>query len=134
MKLVQWSGWPTRLDLPRRAGQPSDRLDSITRFYAQRVNYYDKGAVDGDFIVSDLSDFWRRWPRRAYQLLDTPVAREGVESNQFLVNYRVAYILADRRKETHGISNVTIQVQDNNGTYTVLAIQEIIEKDGSPDL
>jgi hypothetical protein len=50
------------------------------------------------------------------------------------VNYRVAYVLADRRKETRGISNVTIQVQDNNGTYTVLAIQEIIEKNGSPDL
>jgi hypothetical protein len=98
------------------------------------VNYYDKGAVDGDFILSDLSDFRRRWPRWAYQLLDTPVAREGVESNQFLVNYRVAYVLADRRKETRGISNVTIQVQDNNGTYTVLAIQEIIEKNGSPDL
>jgi hypothetical protein len=36
--------------------------------------------------------------------------------------------------EARGISNVTIQVQDNNGTYTVRAIQEIIEKNGSPDL
>jgi hypothetical protein len=112
----------------------SDRLDSIMQFYARRVNYYDKGTVDGDFILSDLSDFRRRWPRREYQLLDTPVARAGTESNQFLVSYRVGYVLADRRKETRGISNVTIQVQDNNGTYTVLAIQEIIEKIGSPDL
>jgi hypothetical protein len=112
----------------------SDRLDSIMQFYARRVNYYDKGTVDGDFILSDLSDFRRRWPRREYQLLDTPVARAGTESNQFLVSYRVGYVLADRRKETRGISNVTIQVQDNHGTYTVLAIQEIIEKIGSPDL
>ena len=111
----------------------SDRLDSIMQFYAQRVNYYDKGAVDGDFILSDLSDFRRRWPRREYQLLDTPVARAGPESNQFLVSYRVGYVLADRRKETRGISNVTIQVQDDNGTYSVLAIQEIIEKNDSPD-
>jgi hypothetical protein len=36
--------------------------------------------------------------------------------------------------EARGISNVTIHVQDNNGTYTVRAIQEIIEKNGSPDL
>jgi len=112
----------------------SDRLDSIMQFYAQRVNYYDKGAVDGDFILSDLSDFRRRWPHREYQLLDRPVARAGAESNQFLVSYRVGYVLADRRKEMRGISNVTIQVQDDNGTYTVLAIREIIEKNGSPDL
>jgi Trypsin-like peptidase domain len=111
----------------------SDRLDSIMQFYAQKVNYYDKGAVDGDFILSDLSDFRRRWPRREYQLLDTPIARAGPESNQFLVSYRVGYVLADRRKETRGVSNVTIQVQDDNGTYSVLAIQEIIEKNGSPD-
>jgi hypothetical protein len=111
----------------------SDRLDSIMQFYAQKVNYYDKGAVDGDFILSDLSDFRRRWPRREYQLLDTPVARAGPESNQFLVSYRVEYVLADRRKETRGISDVTIQVQDDSGTYTVLAIQEIIEKNGSQD-
>ena len=111
----------------------SDRLDSIMQFYAQKVNYYDKGAVDGDFILSDLSDFRRRWPRREYQLLDTPIARAGPESNQFLVSYRVGYVLTDRRKETRGISNVTIQVQDDNGTYSVLAIQEIIEKNGSPD-
>jgi hypothetical protein len=111
----------------------SDRLDSMMQFYAQRVNYYDKGAVDGDFILSDLSDFRRRWPRREYQLLDRPVARAGAESNQFMVSYRVGYVLADHRKETRGISNVTIQVQDDHGTYTVLAIREIIEKNGSPD-
>jgi hypothetical protein len=111
----------------------SDRLESVKQFYAQSVNYYDKGAVDGEYILSELSDFRRRWPRRNYQLLNTPVARAGPESNQFLVDYRVRYVLADRRKETRGISDVTIQVQDDNGTYRVLAIQEIIEKNDSPD-
>ncbi len=28
----------------------SDRLESAMQFYAPKVNYYDKGAVDGDFI------------------------------------------------------------------------------------
>jgi S1-C subfamily serine protease len=111
----------------------SDRLESVMQFYAQKVNYYDKGSVDGDFILGDLSDFRRRWPRREYRLLNTPVARAGPESNQFLVSYRVRYVLADRRKETRGSSVVTIQVQDDNGTYSVLAIQEIIDKNDSAD-
>jgi Trypsin-like peptidase domain len=111
----------------------SDRLESVMQFYAQTVNYYDKGAVDADFIRSDLTDFRRRWPRREYQLLNAPVARAGPEANQFLVTYRVGYVLSDRRKETRGISDVTIQVRDDNGTYTVLAIQEIIEKNDSPN-
>jgi hypothetical protein len=44
----------------------SGRLESAMQFYAPKVNYYDKGAVDEDFIRKDISEFWRRWPRREY--------------------------------------------------------------------
>ena len=71
----------------------SDRLESVMQFYAPKVNYYDKGAVDGEFIRRDISEFRRRWPRREYQLLDSPVARPGPGPNQFLVTYRVGYDL-----------------------------------------
>ncbi len=53
----------------------SDRLESAMQFYAPKVDYYDKGTVDVDFIRNDISEFWRRWSRREYQLFDTPVAR-----------------------------------------------------------
>src|ERR1700722_6296997 len=55
----------------------SDRLDSAMQFYAPKVDYYDKGTVDVDFIRNDISDFWRRWSRRDYQLFDTPIAQRG---------------------------------------------------------
>jgi hypothetical protein len=110
----------------------SDRLESAMQFYAPNVNYYDKGDVDGDFIRKDISELRRRWSRREYQLFDDPIARAGPGLNQFLVTYRVGYLLADRRNEIHGISDVTILVQDNHGTYSVLAIHEIIEKNDSP--
>ena len=95
----------------------SDRLESAMQFscYGGLLR---QRHVDVDFIRSDISDFRRRWPRREYQLFDTPVARAGTEPNQFLVTYRVGYVLADRRKETRGISNVTILVQDDDGTYS----------------
>src|SRR6202047_1315201 len=53
----------------------SDRLESAMQFYAPNVNYYDKGAVDADFIRKDISELRRRWSRREYQLFDDPVAR-----------------------------------------------------------
>jgi Trypsin-like peptidase domain len=110
----------------------SDRVESAMQFFAPSVNYYDRGPVNADFIRKDISELRRRWPRREYQLFDNPVARAGPGPNQFLVTYRVGYLLGDRRNETHGISNVTLLVQDDDGTYSVLAIQEIIEKNGSP--
>jgi S1-C subfamily serine protease len=111
----------------------SDRLDSAMQFYAPKVDYYGKGTVDVDFIRNDIAEFWRRWPRREYHLLDNPVARTGPGPNQFLVTYRVGSLLRDRRDEMRSISGVTVLVQDDDGTYSVLAVHEILEKNGSPD-
>jgi hypothetical protein len=105
----------------------SDRLDSVMQFYAPEVNYYRKGLVDEAFIRRDISERRRRWPRRKYQLLNKPVARAGPSPNQYLVNYRIGYTLADRRSEVRGISDVTILVHDNDGTYSILAVHEKIE-------
>jgi hypothetical protein len=109
----------------------SNHLESAMQFYAPKVNYYDKGAVDGESIRQDISEFWRHWPRREYQLFDNPVARPGPMPNQFLVTYRVGYLLGNRRNEMHGLANVSILVQDDDGTYNVLAVHEIPEKNGS---
>jgi Trypsin-like peptidase domain len=110
----------------------SNRLDSVMQFYAPEVNYYDRGVVDEAFIRRDISELRRRWPHREYQLFNKPVARAGPGPNQYLVSYRIGYTLAARRSEVHGISNVTILVRDNDGTYSVLAVHEIFEKNDSP--
>jgi hypothetical protein len=110
----------------------SNRLDSVMQFYAPEVNYYDRGVVDEAFIRRDISELRRRWPHREYQLFNKPVARAGPGPNQYLVSYRIGYTLAARRSEVHGISNVTILVRDNDGTYSVLAVHEITEKNDSP--
>ncbi|MBV8353430.1 MAG: trypsin-like peptidase domain-containing protein [Verrucomicrobia bacterium] len=109
----------------------SDRLDSAMQFYAPKVNYYDKGLVDEVFIRRDISEFRRRWPRREYQLFNRPVARAGPRPHQYYVGYRIGYMLRDHRDEVHGISDVTILVQDDDETYSVLAVHEIIEKNDS---
>jgi Trypsin-like peptidase domain len=110
----------------------SDRLESVMQFYAPEVNYYDTGVVGKAFVRRDISELRRRWPRREYELVSKPVARAGPGPNQYLVSYRVGRTLANRRSEVRSISNVTILVQDNDGTYSVLAIHEIIEKNNSP--
>gem|GEM_PF-3671901 len=110
----------------------SDRLDSTMQFYAPEVNYYERGVVDEAFIRRDISELRRRWPRREYQLFNKPVVRAGPRPNQYLVSYRIGYTLADRRSQVRGISNVTILVRDNDGTYNVLAVHEKIEKNNSP--
>ncbi len=110
----------------------SDRVDSVMQFYAPNVNYYDKGIVDGEFIRKDVIEFRRRWPRRKYELLSDPVAHAGRQLNQYVVTYRAGFALGDRGDEDRGTSDVTAVIQDDDGTYTIIAVQENVEKGDAP--
>jgi len=72
---------------------------------------------------------WAPW-----QLFVRGVTRSSnsLVENQFLVTYRVNFVMGDRRNDPRGISDVTVLIQDNDGTYSVLAVHEIIEKNDSP--
>jgi Trypsin-like peptidase domain len=108
----------------------SDRVDGAMQFYAPNVKYYDKGVVDGEFIRKDLTDFRRRWLRRKYKLLSDPVARAGPRPDEYVVTYRAGFVLGDRSDEVRGASDVTLVVQDNDGTYSILAIEQSVENSG----
>jgi len=110
----------------------SDRLDSVMQFYAPNVNYYDKGIVDDEFIRKDVTEFRRRWLRRKYELLSDPVAHAGREHDEYVVTYRSGFALGDRGDEVRGTSNVTAVIQDNDGTYSIIAIQENVENNNAP--
>jgi len=109
----------------------SDRLDSAMQFYAPVINYYDKGTVDDSFVRRDLAEYRRRWPRREYELLGSPVAHVGAHPNQYTVSYKLGFLVADPQSELRGRSSVTLTVKDNDGTYHITGIREVVEKNGS---
>ena len=109
----------------------SDRLDSAMQFYAPMVDYYDKGSVDDSFVRRDLAEYRRRWPRRKYELFGSPIAHLGSHPNQYTVSYNLGFLVADHQSQLRGRSSVTVTVEDNDGTYHITGIREIVEKNGS---
>jgi len=109
----------------------SDHLDSAMQFYAPVVDYHDKGVVDESFVRKDLTQYRRHWPRREYQLFDSPVARAGSHPNQYRVSYKLGFFVSDHQRELRGTSSVTVTVEDNNGTYRITGIREAVEKSES---
>ena len=109
----------------------SDRLDSAMQFYAPVINYYDKGTVDDSFVRRDLAEYRRRWPRRGYELLGSAVVHVGAHPNQYTVSYKLGFLVADPQSELRGRSSVTLTVKDNDGTYHITGIREVVEKNGS---
>jgi hypothetical protein len=89
------------------------------------------GRVDDSFVRRDLAEYRRRWPRRGYELLGSPVVHVGAHPNQYTVSYKLGFLVADPQSELRGRSSVTLTVKDNDGTYHITGIREVVEKNGS---
>ncbi len=74
-----------------RAGE-GNRLDEELKFYADQVNYFNQGIVDRAFIRRDVQRYYRRWPKRKFELLEpfvmAPGPRENETTVRFLIHYR----------------------------------------------
>jgi hypothetical protein len=102
----------------------SERVDSLTQFFAPRALFFDKGVVDLNSIKRVFLAARRRWPQRAYKLVSGPVAHTGPKTNTYVITYSQGFDLADQQSYARGVADVMMLVVDNNGTYQIMAIKK----------
>lgn len=71
------------------AGARADQAEAMRRFYADAVDYYDRGRLTWPLVAADKSAYLRRWPERDYQLLATTAQPGcGADACQVLLQFR----------------------------------------------
>jgi serine/threonine protein kinase/tetratricopeptide (TPR) repeat protein len=68
-----------------------DLMDTLN-YYAPRVNYFEKGFVDSNFILKDKSDYFKRWPIRQYAIVGDIIIDDKSNDTklaQFNINFAV---------------------------------------------
>ncbi len=91
----------------------TNQLASEMKFYADRLNYFDHGKVDREFVARDVRRFYQRWPERHYDLLDfkmSPVKGGGHE-----VTFRIAF---KYKSPAHSVAGRTVnrfKIQEDAG-------------------
>ena len=99
---------------------PQDEL----AFYADRVAYYDHGAVDKSYIQNELAVYNQRWPSRKYTMGDSlRVVRSG---NNTLAKVRVAFQVANvtHNRTARGRTDDTFSLAKNGGSLEIVSVKE----------
>jgi peptidoglycan hydrolase-like protein with peptidoglycan-binding domain len=99
---------------------PQDELG----FYADRVAYYDHGAVDKPYIQNELAVYNQRWPSRKYTMGDSlRVVRSG---NNTVVRVRVAFQVANpaHNRKASGRTDDTFSLAKNEGSLEIVSVKE----------
>ena len=99
---------------------PQDEL----AFYADRVEYFDHGAVDRTYIQNELAVYNQRWPNRNYSLGDSlRIVRAG---NNTIAKIRVAFQVAsnEHKRKAAGRTDDTISLAKRDDSLEIFSIKE----------
>lgn len=99
---------------------PQDEL----LFYADRVAYYDHGAVDKSYIQNELAVYNQRWPTRKYTMGDSlRVVRAGTNT---LVKVRVAFQVANvaQDRKASGRTDDTFSLAKRGDSLEIVSVKE----------
>jgi hypothetical protein len=99
---------------------PDDEL----AFYAERVEYFDHGAVDKPYIRNELAVYDQRWPSRKYTLGDSlRIVRTG---NNTIAKIRVAFDVAntEHSRTANGRTDDTFNLAKRGDSLEIVSIKE----------
>jgi peptidoglycan hydrolase-like protein with peptidoglycan-binding domain len=93
-----------------------------TQYYADRVDYFDHGSVDRRFIERDVAAFYKRWPKRKYDLIGFDVVQS--DPDKALVRFRIGFAYHNTRHRVAGQTDNFFTVQKVDGRLAFIAMKE----------
>lgn len=104
----------------------SPDVESEVSLYDERVEYFNNGLVNRDFIRRDTTNYRRRWPRRDYLLEGKPaIIKAGADGNSATLRFRIRYQVRAGLQTTAGHTESTMQiVRGEDGTFRIVSVKE----------
>jgi hypothetical protein len=107
----------------------NDTADYASDFASQIEYCYkeDGGLADRAFVERDRHYLVRQYPDRHYELLGAPEV-SPVAGGEYQISYRAQYDYSGQSKHASGITNVTLQVRNQDGRWHVTRFHETVER------
>ncbi len=115
----------------RRLLYLNDRKDlqAATPFYADKVDYYDRGIVSRDKVLQDMRYYFRNWAEIDTRL-DGDVLMTGFEPEVRIVKFVSSFSVKNEKKSITGKTENIWKLQRINGELRLIDVkQKILERE-----
>jgi hypothetical protein len=106
-------------------------LAAVAPFYADKVDYYDRGVISRDKVLQDLKYYFRNWAEIDTQL-DGDVLMTGFEPEVRIVKFVSSFSVKNEKKSIAGKTENIWQIQRINGELKLIDIKQKILKREEP--
>jgi hypothetical protein len=94
-----------------------------SEFFADRVEYYDSGAMDREKIREDLKRYDERWPERHFWLAGK-ITVEPQSDNRVLVTFPLGFKLRNGNKQSSGKVDKRLVLEVAGDDLQIVAVNE----------
>ncbi len=106
-------------------------LAAVAPFYADKVDYYDRGIVSRDKVIQDLKYYFRNWAEIDTRL-DGDVVMAGFEPEVRIVKFISSFSVKNEKKAITGKTENIWRIQRINGELRLIDVkQKILGKEPS---
>jgi hypothetical protein len=91
--------------------------------YADKVDYFSHGQLSRKAIEADQRNYYRRWPRRDFTLLEEPKVVE-IRPSEVVVKFRVRYSVHNASRKAQGVTENIVRLTRVNSVLRITAIRE----------
>jgi hypothetical protein len=107
---------------------PGKTPEQQTAFFADQVEYYDRGIVGKSVILRDVERFVRHWPVRNYRVVEIDYIRRDPDSDRIYVSYTIEFAVANRSKSIRGRANYGALIGGLDDTPKIESIKEKVTR------
>jgi len=100
-------------------------LAAVAPFYADNVDYYDRGIVSRDKVLQDLKYYFRNWAQIDTQL-DGDVVMAGFEPEVRIVKFISSFSVKNEKKSITGKTENIWTIQRINGELRLIDVKQKI--------
>lgn len=105
------------------AAAQQDSPEDELALYSDSVDYFNRGPVGKKHVARDQSNYYRRWPSRAFTLLGEPKVI-SLTDNRAVVRYRLQYQLGDGYRIVQGETVNTMVIEQSDAGRRIVALKE----------
>jgi ketosteroid isomerase-like protein len=110
-------------------------INALASFYADQIDYQDKGVINNDAVRNEFQQYFARWPRTNWQLAGT-VAVQPVGPSRYQISFPVSFDATNPSTNKHatGVARETmILIQNGSGAWRIVMERQTITSKKSDD-
>lgn len=99
-------------------------IDDEIHYFADEVDYFDRGPVGLDFVKADQWKYYNKWPIRKVDLTAPPIIVPSSDGNGFIVRYYTDFLARNARYQLKGTSLNVLRLERVPGGLVITSIKE----------